>query len=177
MLASLGVTYSLVGHSERRKIFRESDEDINKNLLAVHNAGLTPILCIGETKEEFDQGRNEDVCTSQLTKGLQNLSSEAAEKLVIAYEPVWAIGTGLTATPEIAQSVHALIRRWLSQRFGTNTADKIRILYGGSVTPESVDELMKCPDIDGALVGGASLVAKSFARIALYGKYTSEIVK
>jgi len=166
MLKSVGCTYVLVGHSERRKIFGELDGEINNEVRSVIDAGLTPILCIGETKDEYVLGLNQQVCNLQLAKDLRDLTAEQVSKLVVAYEPVWAIGTGLTATPEIAQSVHASIRQWLSKTYGAEVADQIRILYGGSVTAETVDDLMKCPDIDGALVGGASLTAKSFARIA-----------
>lgn len=129
---------------------------------------MTPILCIGESKEEYELGLNEAVCTSQLAKSLKGFSGEQVSTMVVAYEPVWAIGTGLSATPEVAQSVHAAIRAWLSKTYGDSVAEKVRILYGGSVTPETVDELMKKPDIDGALVGGASLAAKSFARIVQF---------
>lgn len=129
---------------------------------------MIPILCIGETKEEYELGLNEEICTLQLSKDLKGLTPEQVSKIVIAYEPVWAIGTGLSATPEIAQSVHFAIRNWLRKAYGNDVAEAVRIQYGGSVTADTVDELMRCPDIDGALVGGASLVAKSFARIAMY---------
>jgi len=166
MLKSLGVQYCLVGHSERRKIFKEEDGDINHVVEKLQAHDITPILCIGETKEEYELGLNTEICNMQLSKDLKGLTDEQVSKLVIAYEPVWAIGTGLSATPAIAQSVHNSIRTWLRVHHGAEVAKKVRIQYGGSVTPETVDDLMKCPDIDGALVGGASLVAKSFARIA-----------
>ena len=168
MLKSVGCEYILVGHSERRAIFNDSDGEINHIVEKILEADMTPVLCIGETKEEYELGLNEEICTLQLSKDLKGLSKDQVSKLVIAYEPVWAIGTGLTATPEIAQSVHAAIRKWLRRTYGNEIADGIRIQYGGSVTPETVDALMKCPDIDGALVGGASLKADSFARIAMF---------
>jgi triosephosphate isomerase len=168
MLKSVGCDYALVGHSERRKIFRETDVDINHALAFVQQHGVTPILCIGESKEEYELGLNEEICVLQLRKDLKELTPEQVSKIVIAYEPVWAIGSGLSATPEIAQGVHFALRRWIAKQYGKAVADKIRILYGGSVTAESVDELMRCPDIDGCLVGGASLTAKSFARICMY---------
>lgn len=168
MLKSVGCEYVLVGHSERRAIFGDSDGEINHIVERIQEANMIPVLCIGETKEEYELGLNEEICTLQLSKDLKGLSKEAVSKLVIAYEPVWAIGTGLTATPEIAQSVHAAIRKWLRRQYGNEIADGIRIQYGGSVTPESVDALMKCPDIDGALVGGASLKPDSFSRIAKF---------
>lgn len=170
MIASIGCQYSLVGHSERRKLFREEDGDINHVVERLQEHNVTPILCIGETKEEYELGLNEEICTLQLCKDLKGLTPEKVSKLVLAYEPVWAIGTGLSATPEIAQGVHFAIRKWLRKQYGNDVAEMVRIQYGGSVTPETVDELMRCPDIDGALVGGASLVAKSFARIAMFNK-------
>jgi triosephosphate isomerase (TIM) len=166
MLASCGCAYCLVGHSERRKVFGETDADFNKIVKRVQEAKMTPILCIGETQQEYTLGLNVEICTIQLAKSLEGISPEDVSKIVIAYEPVWAIGTGLSATPEIAQSTHYAIRQWLRKNYGNDVAELIRIQYGGSVTPETVDELMRCPDIDGALVGGASLTAKSFARIA-----------
>eukprot|EP01038_Epipyxis_sp_PR26KG_P009774 gene9774-13149_t len=170
MLSSLGCDYVLVGHSERRITFKDSDDDINRITKSILLNNMIPILCIGETKEEYELGLNEEVCTLQLSKGLQGITPEDVAKIVIAYEPVWAIGTGLSATPKIAQNVHAAIRKWLRNNYSDEIADSIRIQYGGSVTPETVDELMKCPDIDGALVGGASLTAKSFARIVNFNK-------
>lgn len=168
MLKSVGCTYVLVGHSERRAIFSELDGEINRIVERIQESGMTPVLCIGETKEEYELGLNEEICTLQLSKDLKGLKPEQVKNLVIAYEPVWAIGTGLSATPAIAQSVHAAIRKWLKKTYGNDVAESVRIQYGGSVTPDTVDELMKCPDIDGALVGGASLTAKSFARIAKF---------
>ena len=170
MLKSVGTQYCLVGHSERRAIFNEQDGDFNQVVQRLLEQDITPILCIGETQEEYDLGLNQEVCSLQIKKDLKGISAEQARRIVIAYEPVWAIGTGLTATPEIAQSVHAAIRKSLTDSYGADVANDIRIQYGGSVTPESVDELMKMPDIDGALVGGASLVAEKFARIVKFQK-------
>jgi len=170
MIKSVGAKYVLVGHSERRAIFNEIDGDINRVVESVQAAGLVPILCIGETQEEYELGLNEEVCTLQLSKDLKGLTGEQVSNIVIAYEPVWAIGTGLSATPEIAQGVHAAIRAWLRKTYGNDVAEQVIIQYGGSVKPETVDELMACPDIDGALVGGASLKAKDFARICKFQK-------
>jgi len=168
MIKSVGCSYSLVGHSERRKIFKEQDGEINRVIERLQENIITPVLCIGETKEEYELGLNEEICTLQLSKDLKGLTPEQVSKIVIAYEPVWAIGTGLSATPAIAQSVHYAVRKWLRKTYGNDVAEMVRIQYGGSVTPETVDELMRCPDIDGALVGGASLKAASFARIASF---------
>lgn len=168
MLKSVGCQYALCGHSERRVIFREDNALINRKVLKVLNSGITAILCVGESKEEYEAGLNSEVCAVQLGKNLAGVTAEQLDKLVIAYEPVWAIGTGLSATPEIAQSVHKYIRSWLADKYGTDMAETIRIQYGGSVTPETVDDLMAQPDIDGALVGGASLDAEKFARICKF---------
>lgn len=168
MLSSVGCQYCLAGHSERRKLFREFDNEINHIIEKLQESNITPILCIGETKEDYELGLNEQVCTIQLARDLKGLTPEQVSKLVIAYEPVWAIGTGLSATPEIAQGVHFAVRKWLRKAYGNDVAEMIRIQYGGSVTADNVDILMKCPDIDGALVGGASLTAASFARIAKF---------
>jgi triosephosphate isomerase len=165
MLRFFGVSYVIVGHSERRHIFKEDDDSIGRRTAAVAAAGMTPILCIGETAEERDAGHTVEVVLRQLQAGLAHLASEAAPRMVIAYEPVWAIGTGRTATPEQAQSVHGAIREAAGDHLGAAAAAAVRILYGGSVTAENVDTLMAKPDIDGALVGGASLKADSFARI------------
>lgn len=165
MVKSVGAKYALVGHSERRAIFGENDAGVNNALLRVQAAGLIPILCVGETQEEYELGITNSVNTLQLSKGLKGLSGDQVAKVVIAYEPVWAIGTGLSATPDIAQGVHFAIRSWLRQTYGDTVAEQVIIQYGGSVKPDTVDELMACPDIDGTLVGGASLSAKDFARI------------
>jgi triosephosphate isomerase len=165
MLRDLGCQYVIVGHSERRQIFGESDALINRKVLAALAHGLRPILCVGETKPERDGGRAESVVVGQLRGCLDGVAASAAGDLVIAYEPIWAIGTGDTATPADAQAIHATIRQTLVELLGSDAAASIRIQYGGSVKPDNVDELMAQPDIDGALVGGAALKADSFLRI------------
>ncbi len=165
MLSFFGVSYVIVGHSERRHIFNEDDDSVGRRAAAVAAARMTPILCVGETAAERDASRTVEVVLRQLQRGLSHFSPDRAANVVIAYEPVWAIGTGRTATPEQAQTVHGAIREALAVRLGLATGAAIRILYGGSVTAENVDTLMAKPDIDGALVGGASLKADSFARI------------
>ena len=164
-LKSLGVSWALAGHSERRTIFGETDEYINGQCLKLIQEGMNVMLCIGESESEYEQKLAGAVCAVQLQKGLAGISKEDMARVAIAYEPVWAIGTGKVATPETAERVHKRIRGILADMFDQETADATRILYGGSVTPDSVDELMAQPDIDGALVGGASLDAKKFARI------------
>ena len=168
MVKSMGVTYILTGHSERRTVFKDDDGAINKKTLKVLESGMIPVLCIGETKEEYDAGLCEAVCAIQLAKDLAGVSADDMKKIVIAYEPVWAIGTGLVCPTPVAQDVHKFLRAKLATMYDQATADAVRIQYGGSVTPESVDELMSMPDIDGCLVGGASLVAEKFARICNY---------
>jgi triosephosphate isomerase len=165
MLQSIGVTWALAGHSERRVIFGENDEYINGQVLKLLELGMSCMLCIGESESEYEQNLAGAVCAVQLKKGLAGVSKEEMSRIAIAYEPVWAIGTGKVATPEIAQAVHAECRKIIADMYDQETADACRILYGGSVTPESVDGLMAKPDIDGALVGGASLDAGKFARI------------
>lgn len=165
MLKSIGVEWALAGHSERRTINRETDEYINSQCLNLIGQDMSVILCIGETLEEFEKSLVGAVCEVQLKKGLSGIKAEEMDRVVIAYEPVWAIGTGKVATPEIAQSVHATCRGILSDMYGEEVANNTRILYGGSVSADSVDGLMAQPDIDGALVGGASLVAEGFGRI------------
>lgn len=165
MLKSIGVKSALAGHSERRTINMESDEYINAQCLKLIEADMEVILCIGETEEEFEKDLVGSVCEVQLKKGLAGVSPKDMSKVTIAYEPVWAIGTGKVATPQIAQSVHATCRQILKDMYGEDIANDTRILYGGSVSPESVDELLAEPDIDGALVGGASLDAAKFGRI------------
>ena len=165
MLKFFGVTHVIVGHSERRHIFKETDESIARRFAAVLANRMTPILCVGETLEQRDHGETLRVVLGQLQAGLQDVRAEDAARAIIAYEPVWAIGTGRTATPVQAQEVHGAIREALRDHLGKDLGDGVRILYGGSVTPENVDSLMAKPDIDGALVGGASLKADSFARI------------
>ena len=165
MLTGIGVEMAIVGHSERRQIFREDDTMINRRLLAALAAGLVPVLCIGETLEEREAERTFAVLEGQLRSGLQGVITAEASRVVLAYEPVWAIGTGKTASKEQAQEVHGFLRGLLGQLFEKNIAESIRILYGGSVKPDNIDALMAQPDIDGALVGGAALTAESFERI------------
>ena len=170
MLADLGVTYVILGHSERRHIFGETDEMIRRKLEAALRHELIPILCIGERLEEREAGKTLSVLERQLKEGLKGLSASDLKDLVVAYEPVWAIGTGKTATPEQAEEAHAFCRKLLAGMFGEEFAERTRILYGGSVKPENVVGLMARPDIDGALVGGASLKPDVFARIVCFGR-------
>ncbi|MFC1614606.1 triose-phosphate isomerase [Gemmatimonadota bacterium] len=165
MLKDVGCKYVILGHSERRHVFGESDELIAKKVSAALDAGLIPIFCIGELLEEREAGRTEEVVTRQLKAVLPNLSAEQLAGVVIAYEPVWAIGTGKTATQEQAQEIHALTRKIIAGMHSQDLADQVVIQYGGSVKPDNVDNLMAAPDIDGALVGGASLEAGSFLRL------------
>ena len=168
MLKSVGCAYVIIGHSERRTYFAETDETVNKRIFAALAEGLKPIVCVGETLEERESGKTFEVIKRQIEGGLANLSVEQMASVVIAYEPVWAIGTGRTATPAQAQEVHAFIRKLLNDIFGQTTAEATRIQYGGSVKPDNAAELMSQPDIDGALVGGASLKADSFEKIIKY---------
>ncbi len=168
MLRDLHVSYVILGHSERRSYYGESDEFINKKLLMSLESYLIPILCVGETLEEREAGKVEEVIKTQLVGGLANVPAEKAESVVIAYEPVWAIGTGKTATPEQAQEVHAFIRKTLLEIVGT-ASEKIRILYGGSMKPSNADELLAKPDIDGGLIGGAALKADDFLALVESG--------
>jgi len=168
LLKDIGCRYVIVGHSERRQIFGESDEFINRKIHSLLDEGLQPIFCIGETLEERESERMYDVLTRQIKEGLKGVPAAAMRNIVIAYEPVWAIGTGKTATDEQAAEAHAFIRGLLQGMFDQETAEAIRILYGGSVKPENVDGLMAREDIDGALVGGASLKAPDFARIVRF---------
>ena len=165
MLTSAGVSAVIVGHSERRQIFHENHEMVNKRLKGALKFGLIPIFCIGETLEERESENTFKVLEEQLREGLAGINDEDMGKTVVAYEPVWAIGTGKTASKEQAQEVHSFIRELLAKIFEKAIADSVRILYGGSVKPDNVDELMAQPDIDGALVGGAALDAESFCRI------------
>ena len=165
MLRELYITYVILGHSERRAQFGESNAFINRKVTTAHAANLRPILCIGETLEERDAGRVHDVLTRQLTECLKGLNAEQVIETVIAYEPVWAIGTGRNATPQQAQEAHAFIRRQLTGMFGAPSAKRVRIQYGGSVKPANAAELSAQPDIDGFLVGGASLESGSFFEI------------
>jgi len=165
MLRQMLITYVILGHSERRSLFGEDDALINKKVIAAHQYHLRPILCVGETLEERDAGKVESVLTTQLTGCLKDVTDEQAVGTVIAYEPVWAIGTGRTATPEQAQESHAFIRKVIGNLFDADTARKVRIQYGGSVKPGNMAELAAQPDVDGALVGGASLESGSFWEI------------
>jgi triosephosphate isomerase len=166
MLIDAGATGVLLGHSERRALFGETDEAVARKLAAALAHGLEPVLCIGESDAERDGGATERRLTAQLEGGLAGLGVSQVLQVTIAYEPVWAIGTGRTATPEIAQATHAFIRHALSERYGEECAAAIRILYGGSVKPDNAGALMAQPDVDGALVGGASLDPQGFAAIA-----------
>lgn len=165
MLKAIGVSHVIIGHSERREIFKESDEFINEKVKAVLEAGLTPIFCIGEKLEEREAGKTLEVNSNQVRKGLKDLTQDEAKKVIVAYEPVWAIGTGKTATPEMAQETHKEIRAVLADMFGADVADDITIQYGGSMKPENAKDLLSQADIDGGLVGGASLKAESFFEI------------
>ncbi len=168
MLAKLQVRYVIVGHSERRALFGETDESVNRKVQAVLRHNMTPILAVGETLEQREAGETTDVVLGQLTAGMAGVSREQAAGLVVAYEPVWAIGTGRVAGPGDAQEVCAEIRRQIGDSFGAGAAGSVRIQYGGSVKPVNAPALMAEPDIDGALVGGASLDADDFARIIQY---------
>ena len=165
MLANAGCRFGIIGHSERRQYFHEMDDSVNKKTAALLKEGLVPIVCFGETLAERQGGITFSVVERQTREGLKGLAVRAAKDLVIAYEPVWAIGTGQTATSQQAQEVQAFIRKLVGEIFSRPLADGIRILYGGSVKPENIAELMGMEDVDGALVGGASLEAKSFSRI------------
>ena len=165
-LKDIGCSYSLVGHSERRQLFAESDAFINTKMKALLAAGVLPILCIGETLEERECGKMFDILKQQIVVALDGIDPQQAFEIVIAYEPVWAIGTGKTATSAQAEEVHLFIRDVLCTLYGRTVSQQIRILYGGSVKPDNVDELMAQPNIDGALVGGASLKVEDFSRIA-----------
>ena len=165
MLLDLGCKYVIIGHSERRQYFGETDETANKRVRQALRKGLLPILCVGETLQEREAGKVQVVIERQVTGGLKEVTAEEMKKVVVAYEPVWAIGTGKTATPEQANEVHDLIRRKVAALYSAEDAAGLRIQYGGSVTPENASALMAMPDIDGALVGGASLKPESFAAI------------
>jgi triosephosphate isomerase len=165
MLKAFGVTYVILGHSERRHVFGEDDVLINKKVKSALRHDLSPILCVGETLAQREAGDTTKILSNQLLNGLDELNSGQIAKVTVAYEPVWAIGTGKNATPDQAQAEHSALRATLVERAGRDTAHSVRILYGGSVTAENVDSLMSKPDIDGALVGGASLKADSFVRI------------
>jgi triosephosphate isomerase (TIM) len=168
MLKDAGCSYVIVGHSERRQFYGETDESVNWKAMAGLAAGLTAIVCVGEQLAEREAGDADTVVKRQLEGGLSSLTANDLERIIIAYEPVWAIGTGKTATPEQAQEMHGFIRQCLSEAHSKVVADDVRILYGGSVKPENIATLMSQPDVDGALVGGASLEAESFAKIVNY---------
>ena len=162
MVREAGAEFVIIGHSERRRLYGETDETVNRRLIAALGAQLTPIVCIGETLDEREGNQTMDVLDRQIKVGLDGLSGEQIASLVIAYEPVWAIGTGRNATPEQAGEAHAHIRQRLRQGFGGHAADHCHVIYGGSVKPDNIRELVALPDVDGALVGGASLDVKSF---------------
>jgi triosephosphate isomerase (TIM) len=165
MLVSVGCHWVLVGHSERRQYFHESDADVLRKTQAALGAGLKPIICVGEKLEDRKAGKTERVLIEQFAAGVAGLTEEQFSKVVIAYEPVWAIGTGQVATPQQAAAAHTLIRAESDKRFGTEAADQLRILYGGSVKPDNIESLMKEKELDGALVGGASLDPQSFIKL------------
>ena len=168
MLRDAGARYVIVGHSERRQLYFETDSMVQRKCEAALAAGLLVIMCVGESLEQREQGTAENVVSGQLNGGLGSLTASDLDRIIIAYEPVWAIGTGRTATPEQAQEMHAFIRRVFADRYSKQAADAMRILYGGSVKPDNIAGLMSQKDIDGALVGGASLKAESFAQIVNY---------
>jgi triosephosphate isomerase len=165
MLLTIGCLWVILGHSERRQMFGETDEGVNKRLLSALKVGMNPIVCIGETLEDRDAGRVEEVVLGQLDRSLAGLTEQQAQVTTVAYEPVWAIGTGRTATPEQAEEVHAMIRHRLTDTFGVDTAQLMRLQYGGSVKSDNAAELFGQENIDGGLIGGASLDAESFAAI------------
>ncbi|HYK89067.1 MAG TPA: triose-phosphate isomerase [Acidobacteriota bacterium] len=165
MLEDVGCGMVIVGHSERRQFFGETDQTVSRRVRALLKSSLQPIVCIGETLSQREAGDYQKVIMQQLTGGLDGLTRQDLMRIILAYEPVWAIGTGRTASPEIAQEVHGAIRSWLSKNHGEEAAQQVRILYGGSVKPDNISDLMRQPDIDGALVGGACLEAESFLRI------------
>ena len=165
MLQEIGLKYCIIGHSERREMFGDTDETVNKKAKRLIDADITPILCIGETEAQYDAGETEKVIREQLTGSLADLCPKCVANMVIAYEPIWAIGTGKSATKEDAQNCCAIVRDQVKVMYGEEAANAVRIQYGGSVKPENIVEYMACPDIDGALIGGASLKADSFSDI------------
>lgn len=168
MLAAIGATAVIIGHSERRQYFGETDNGVARKVRATLDHGLLPIMCVGETQEERESGLTSEVLSTQVPAGLASVAAGEAGRLAIAYEPIWAIGTGKTATPAMAQEAIAFIRSQVGALFGPEAADAVRVLYGGSVKADNIDDLMAQPDIDGALVGGASLQVASFARIVRF---------
>ncbi len=171
MLKDVGATHVLIGHSERRHVFGETCEETARKVAAALESELAPLLCVGELLSEREAGRTTEVVRTQIEGGLEGRTETELARLIIAYEPVWAIGTGVTATTEQAGEVHTMIREMFEGMYGNSFAKKLRILYGGSVKPDNVDELMAVPDIDGVLVGGASLAAESFSRIVSFRPY------
>lgn len=169
-LADLGVKYVIIGHSERREMFNETDESVNKKVHAVFNHGMTPIVCCGETLAQRESGQTNELVGAQIQKGLAGLTEEQVKKVVIAYEPIWAIGTGRSSSANDANEVCAHIRQVVAEQFSKEAAEAVRIQYGGSVKPENIKEYMSQPDIDGALVGGASLDAESYLQLLEAGK-------
>ncbi len=168
MLVSAGCQYVIIGHSERRTHFKESDEEVNRKTLAALKSGLRPIICVGESLEERERGKTVKRVSSQLQNGLSGVAGSAVRDVTVAYEPVWAIGTGRNAAPEQAEEVHNSLRDLLYEMYGPDVVKDVRIIYGGSVKPDNIDSLMAQPNIDGALVGGASLKAEDFARIVKF---------
>jgi triosephosphate isomerase (TIM) len=168
MIRDAGCSHVIIGHSERRQFYGETDATVNAKTKSAIRAGLTAIVCVGETLAEREAGNAEEIVQTQIIKGLDGLTVADTERIIIAYEPVWAIGTGKTATPEQAQEMHGVIRQTLAGSHGKNVADGMRILYGGSVKPDNISELMSKEDVDGALVGGASLEPDSFSKIVNY---------
>jgi triosephosphate isomerase (TIM) len=168
MILSCGCRYVIIGHSERRHLFKETDEEIHLKINTALRHDLIPILCIGETEAEREEKKTFSVLDKQLRKGLEGFSSTELETLIVAYEPVWAIGTGKTATTDQAQEAHAYIRQGIGEKFGIGISESMRILYGGSVKPSNIGSLMAMPDIDGTLVGGASLKAESFKDLVFF---------
>jgi len=173
MIQSTGCRHVIIGHSERRQYFAETNQLVNKKLTHVLTTGLKPIVCVGETLEQRQAGQTSEIVKRQLEEGLDGLTKDQANRLVLAYEPVWAIGTGVTATPEQAEEVHKFIRDFISNRFGCQAAESIRILYGGSVSPANVRDLLSRSDIDGGLIGGASLKVDSFVEMI---KITEDLI-
>jgi len=174
MLKDIGASYVILGHSERRHIFGETDENVNKKTVAALAVGLTPIVCVGELLEQREAGQTAEVIRQQFDGSLAGIPAEAMSSVVLAYEPVWAIGTGKVASPEQAEEVHADLRKQLAERYNNEVADSVRILYGGSVKPDNAAELLGQPNIDGALIGGASLDAEGFLAIALASVATAQ---
>ena len=170
MLRDAGCSHVIIGHSERRHLYSETDSFVQRKTRAALDAGLTAIVCVGETLEEREGGIAEKVVRGELEVGLRDLTASDLDRIIVAYEPVWAIGTGHTATPEQAQEMHAFVRRVFAERHSKDAAEKLRILYGGSVKPDNIAGLMKKPDVDGALVGGASLEAETFSQIVNYDR-------